>query len=116
MVLGGANEGATNDLTMVAGSNSFRIGVSPTPSGGYSFGSGWTREAMGYARVMPDSVLLPNGRVIILNGAQVRQKCMHDSNNNNNKRPLTPMGLNACMMYRPSAFFFSLLWNVVQCE
>ncbi len=37
----------------------------------YKFGS-WVVEKMPYGRVMPDAVLLPNGRVIILNGAKVR--------------------------------------------
>ena len=36
----------------------------------YGF-SDWELEKMGARRVMGDSVLLPNGNVIILNGAQV---------------------------------------------
>ena len=38
--------------------------------GGYSFqGNGWVQEWMGSPRVMPDATLLPNGVVILLNGA-----------------------------------------------
>ncbi len=37
----------------------------------YEF-SEWVEEDMGIPRVMGDSVLLPNGDVVLLNGAQVR--------------------------------------------
>ena len=36
----------------------------------YDVGGGWVQEAMGSARVMPGAVLLPNGVVILLNGAK----------------------------------------------
>jgi hypothetical protein len=36
----------------------------------YNFGAGWEIELMQTPRVMPDSVLLPNGMVVILNGAK----------------------------------------------
>ena len=36
----------------------------------YSF-SGWQEESMGGPRVMGDATLLPNGQVVILNGARV---------------------------------------------
>jgi hypothetical protein len=36
----------------------------------YGF-SDWSAEKMGARRVMGDAVLLPNGNVVILNGAQV---------------------------------------------
>jgi hypothetical protein len=38
----------------------------------YDYGQGWAMEQMLSRRVMADSVLLPNGRVIILNGEQGR--------------------------------------------
>jgi hypothetical protein len=55
---------------------SHRIAVSWTRASStspwqYRFSS-WTREDMGYPRVMPDATLLPNGDVVLLSGAQVR--------------------------------------------
>ncbi|EFJ40873.1 glyoxal or galactose oxidase [Volvox carteri f. nagariensis] len=35
----------------------------------YTFGDGWTAEKMPLPRVMGDAVLLPNGKVVVLNGA-----------------------------------------------
>lgn len=37
----------------------------------YSFGNGWSTESNGIPRVMGDATLLPNGKIILLNGAQV---------------------------------------------
>lgn len=47
----------------------------------YDFGVGWVREDMGVPRVMGDATLLPNGDVILLNGAQVcsRDHCLGQS-------------------------------------
>ena len=71
MIFGGANEQAVYNNSMVAGRKSYRIAVNPTATGSYTFGGGWSEEDMGFARVMPDGVLLPNGQIVILNGAQV---------------------------------------------
>ncbi|GIL60167.1 hypothetical protein Vafri_14781 [Volvox africanus] len=38
-------------------------------SGQYSFGDGWSAEKMPLPRVMGDAVVLPNGKVVVLNGA-----------------------------------------------
>ena len=58
---------------MLAGAKSHRILVEmPTPElDSYTFGSGWFEENMGGPRVMGDATVLPNGKVILLNGAQV---------------------------------------------
>eukprot|EP00798_Chlamydomonas_sp_ICE-L_P026983 gene26984-8998_t len=69
VVFGGANEGATNFLDRAAGSKSHRyISVLDFPL--YDFGDGWSEEEMGSSRVMGDATILPNGNVIVLNGAQ----------------------------------------------
>lgn len=39
-------------------------------TGNYTF-DGWELEVMASKRVMPDVVLLPNGKAIIVNGAEV---------------------------------------------
>ena len=71
MLFGGANEKAVYNNSMVAGRKSYRIAVNPTDMGGYTFGGGWNEEDMGFARVLAEVVLLPNGHMIIMNGAQV---------------------------------------------
>ncbi|KXZ50034.1 hypothetical protein GPECTOR_18g186 [Gonium pectorale] len=38
-------------------------------TGNYSFGDGWSAEKMPLARVMGDALVLPNGQVVVLNGA-----------------------------------------------
>ena len=70
--MGGQREAATRDLSLVAnrGLNRLRMTVNAS-SGGYDFAGGWAAEVMLVARLMPDSVLLPNGKVVILNGAKV---------------------------------------------
>jgi hypothetical protein len=74
VIFGGANEAANNNVNLIAGHQSNRIkvtfGTSTTPPT-YSFGAGWITEEMGISRVMGDATLLPNGDVILLNGAQV---------------------------------------------
>lgn len=46
-----------------------------TPCRAHSFGptGSWVGENLGSPRLMGDSVLLPNGKVVLLNGAQVRR-------------------------------------------
>ncbi|GFR45012.1 hypothetical protein Agub_g6322 [Astrephomene gubernaculifera] len=38
-------------------------------TGNYTFGDGWTAEKMPLPRVMGDAIVLPNGKVVVLNGA-----------------------------------------------
>jgi hypothetical protein len=38
----------------------------------YNFNGGWIKENMLSPRVMPDAVILPNGHVVVMNGAKVR--------------------------------------------
>jgi hypothetical protein len=64
------------DVDAPASRLSHRITVSWTRASSsspwqYRFSS-WTTEDMGYPRVMPDATLLPNGDVVLLSGAQVR--------------------------------------------
>ncbi|EFJ41188.1 hypothetical protein VOLCADRAFT_98845 [Volvox carteri f. nagariensis] len=71
MLFGGANEGAVRNLSMLANRGANRLALTfNKATGNYTF-NGWVFEQMTIGRVMPDSVLLPNGRVIILNGAWV---------------------------------------------
>jgi hypothetical protein len=58
---------------MKAGTKSHRIAVEvPTATMPvYTFGKGWAEEEMGSPRVMGDATLLPNGMVVLLNGAEV---------------------------------------------
>ena len=58
---------------MKAGTKSHRIGVDiPTATMPvYQFGKGWVEEEMGSPRVMGDATLLPNGMIVLLNGAEV---------------------------------------------
>lgn len=87
MLFGGAEVQATRNLSLPACSESLRLRITYTPdaaagnssgsgsspvaapSFNYSFGGGWEQERMGWPRVMPDATLLPNGIVILLNGA-----------------------------------------------
>ena len=59
-----------------AGSKSHRIAVEPPTDAlpVYTFGKGWVEEEMGSRRVMGDATLLPNGMVVLLNGAEVRDQ------------------------------------------
>jgi len=72
---GGAPINAVYDLNLTACREAARIRVTRNESGafnetgGYDFHGGWQLEEMGQPRVMPDSVLLPNGQVVLLNGA-----------------------------------------------
>ena len=69
-----------SQYTQEACSESLRLTIVPpaTPGADYTFQpaaggvgvtSGWVQERMGSPRVMPDVVVLPNGCIIILNGA-----------------------------------------------
>lgn len=71
MVFGGQREATVDDLTNVANRGSGRLKMTYNRTAGtYTF-EGWIAELMTYGRVMPDATLLPNGKVIILNGANV---------------------------------------------
>ena len=83
VIFGGASENAIKDLSLEAGKASHRIEV-VMPSQNlpfYTFGEGWIEEAMGGPRVMGDATLLPNGKVILLNGAQVSSRCCKSAAN-----------------------------------
>lgn len=60
-----------------------RLDLEPCPGGkGIYCPPGWEVDDMGIRRVMGDSVVLPNGRVLVVNGAQVGEhrlprSCMH---------------------------------------
>ncbi|KAG2486427.1 hypothetical protein HYH03_014874 [Edaphochlamys debaryana] len=70
MLFGGQREYATKDLSVIANRGVNRMSLDfDASTGNYTFGDGWVEEQMSRGRVMPDSVLLPNGRVVILNGA-----------------------------------------------
>ena len=73
MVFGGqsrqAKPGSNNS---VACSESLRMAIYvPNATSSSYVLKGWVQETMGSPRVMPESVLLPNGAVILLNGALV---------------------------------------------
>lgn len=72
MLFGGQDINANVNLTIPACSESLRLKITlPTADApSYNFNGGWVQEQMGSPRVMPDSVILPNGVVILLNGAQ----------------------------------------------
>lgn len=75
LIVGGQDVNANRNLSISACSESIRIRVTPTngtwqQGGAYSF-DGWEQEFMGSPRVMPDATLLPNGKVVMLNGAQI---------------------------------------------
>lgn len=71
MVFGGQT---ANDPTVHTPSNKRAHRISFTwdvATGNYTIGE-WERDTMASKRVMPDVVLLPNGKAIIVNGAEVR--------------------------------------------
>jgi hypothetical protein len=67
---GGQDVAANGNLNIRACSESIRLRVSTSPTGAYSFHDGWEVEFMGSSRVMGDATILPNGVVILMNGAQ----------------------------------------------
>eukprot|EP00955_Chlamydomonas_euryale_P004575 48922-Chlamydomonas_euryale.AAC.6 len=70
--MGGADVQANRDLTIPACSESLRLRIDLPGSGGgewHNMNGGWDVEYMGSPRVMPDATLLPNGHVVLLNGA-----------------------------------------------
>ena len=73
MVFGGQSVKVTSGdkVNSIACSESLRLKVfgpnATNPS--FTFGEGWVQEDMLSPRIMPDVVLLPNGHVIVLNGA-----------------------------------------------
>ncbi|KAG1679121.1 hypothetical protein FOA52_000476 [Chlamydomonas sp. UWO 241] len=71
--MGGADITANNDLTIEACSESLRLTIdlpgAEANGEWHNMNGGWVVEFMGSPRVMPDSILLPNGKVILLNGA-----------------------------------------------
>ncbi|KAG2487005.1 hypothetical protein HYH03_014377 [Edaphochlamys debaryana] len=71
MLFGGQKEAANKNLTIVANRGANRLRVTyDEATNNFTFGeNGWVYEDMPVGRVMPDSVLLPNGKVVILNGA-----------------------------------------------
>ncbi|GIL93152.1 hypothetical protein Vretimale_19388 [Volvox reticuliferus] len=69
MAFGGQREAAVDDLTITANRGSGRLKLTYNRVMGNYTTEGWIAEQMTIGRVMPDSVLLPNGKVIILNGA-----------------------------------------------
>lgn len=72
MLFGGQAERATRNLATVATSSAQRMRLNYNPINGKYDISDWVEETMSSPRVMGDSILLPNGKVVILNGAQVR--------------------------------------------
>ncbi|KXZ54532.1 hypothetical protein GPECTOR_4g597 [Gonium pectorale] len=69
MLFGGSREMTTRNLSLTAnrGANRLRL-FWDAPTQSYSF-QGWEEEYMTTGRVMPDAVLLPNNKVVVLNGA-----------------------------------------------
>ncbi|KAG2430907.1 hypothetical protein HXX76_009880 [Chlamydomonas incerta] len=74
MLFGGQAERATRNLSTIASRQSQRLslGAYDPVSRNYTFGptGSWVSENLASPRVMGDSVLLPNGKVVLLNGAQ----------------------------------------------
>lgn len=71
MVFGGQDVKAISDPTVNACSESIRLSITLPTAQKTSYGYGkWVTEFMGSPRLMPDAVLLPNGFVILLNGAK----------------------------------------------
>ncbi|PNH03962.1 Galactose oxidase, partial [Tetrabaena socialis] len=69
MLFGGQKESTTRNLTTIANRGANRLKLSYDPATRrYTF-DGWALENMAIGRVMPDSVLLPNGKVVVLSGA-----------------------------------------------
>lgn len=61
------------DVVTPASTASYHLTISWTGEGdtlAYSFGNGWELEEMPFPRVTCDSLLLPNGDILILNGVQ----------------------------------------------
>lgn len=73
MLFGGQKEAASKNLTTKASRSINRLKLSyNVATSNYTF-DGWKDENMTMGRVMPDAVMLPNGKVVILNGANVRR-------------------------------------------
>ncbi|KAG2445014.1 hypothetical protein HYH02_008883 [Chlamydomonas schloesseri] len=74
VLFGGQAERATRNLSTIAAKQAQRLslGAYDPVSRNYSFGptGSWVGENLASPRVMGDSVLLPNGKVVLLNGAQ----------------------------------------------
>ncbi|PNH06232.1 hypothetical protein TSOC_007403 [Tetrabaena socialis] len=68
-IFGGAENGAKAATPASSQALCLHLKHCNSPSG-YCFGDGWQVEDMGLRRVMGDTVALPNGKVLILNGAQ----------------------------------------------
>ncbi|GLC33481.1 hypothetical protein PLESTB_000079600 [Pleodorina starrii] len=69
VLFGGAKEAAARNLTIPANRGINRLKLSYDGStGNYTF-DGWEDDQLAMGRVMPDAVTLPNGKVVILNGA-----------------------------------------------
>eukprot|EP00198_Chlamydomonas_reinhardtii_P006206 XP_001695542.1 glyoxal or galactose oxidase [Chlamydomonas reinhardtii] len=69
MIFGGAEGGAGTDTPAVSTSLRLELRECDSAASGYC-AVPWEVEEMGVPRVMGDSVLLPNGKVLLLNGAQ----------------------------------------------
>ncbi|KAG2454376.1 hypothetical protein HYH02_001399 [Chlamydomonas schloesseri] len=70
VLFGGQKEAANKDLSLIANRGINRLKLTyDAPKRNYTFSEGWQYENMIMGRVMPDAVLLPNGKVVILNGA-----------------------------------------------
>ena len=70
MMFGGQDTRAPyGTRSQTASRESLRLTINNTVGGNYTFQGGWVQEIMGGPRVMPDVVILPNGIVIMLNGA-----------------------------------------------
>jgi hypothetical protein len=76
VLFGGQNEAAYKNLKTVASRGINRNTLTwNAASREYAF-DGWSEEYLSMGRVMPDAVLLPNGKVVILNGANVSPPCL----------------------------------------
>ena len=73
MIFGGQRTGTNryDRVNSIACRESLRIRVFEpnATTSSYTFGDGWVQEDMLLPRVIPDVVLLPNGNVVLLNGA-----------------------------------------------
>lgn len=70
LIMGGQDVKANANLSINACSESIRLTIGmPNDTNPQYNVSSWVQETMGSPRLMPDSVLLPNGVVILLNGA-----------------------------------------------
>ncbi|GLC65599.1 hypothetical protein PLESTF_000317200 [Pleodorina starrii] len=68
VVFGGQFPGASINTTASRLSLRIKVLYNET-TGNYTFGEGWIAEFMPLPRVMGDAVILPNGHVVVLNGA-----------------------------------------------